>query len=485
MVATKSGLDSLRLLAIREFKAHAENLNIFEIFDAIKADFKDLASLESDGWIHGFLHKKIQEAFEHDHRVFKNEALLETLDNAVLGKVVMRWVVEMYDENMSRMILEEKEARVIMEKRMEILESGAIECATSGQELVPPVVDECRAQEASEHGSVHTEGFHTISCPSEEIGGSEDCVLVDGDDLSGPVEQANDGWEDADLLTAEAVSAEPEAVPVEEEPVPRRKLSKKEKTRKMAEAKEQEDSRRKEEEVRSQLELHDEEQARVREEEEAKVREQQEAATAATAAAEIEPVTIAEEAVNDALPVRKASKKKRMLGMEEARLKEEAEAVAAAAATAAAELESVNAEREWKLRKKMKVAAKKKKREEATELLRQEAEAGAESLRQEAKRREEEAAEAERVLAEEEEARLREEEEEAAAAAAAAASLKAEPVTDAEPRVCPSRAKHMINEKEWMECASCRAAMQHMAVRLSRTNVDEGTLQDLEKELVI
>jgi hypothetical protein len=98
-------------------------------------------------------------------------------------------------------------------------------------------------------------------------------------------------------------------------------------------------------------------------------------------------------------------------------------------------------------------------------------------------RDEEEAAAAAEVEAEE--ARLREEEEEAFAAAAAAASLEPEPVPDAGPRVCPSRAKHMIKEKRWMKCSSCRAAMQHMAVRLSRTNVDEETLQDLEKELVI
>jgi hypothetical protein len=158
----------LHSLAIHRFQVYAEDLSIFEIFDAIKADFMLLTRVDPNGWVRDFLREKVQAAFEKDHSVFRNEALLETLDNVVLGKLLMKWVVEMYDEKVLRMIQDEKGVRVVMKKSMEIPESEGTRRGADEQELVTPVVEERYAQETSEHGSVHTEGFRTISCPSDE-----------------------------------------------------------------------------------------------------------------------------------------------------------------------------------------------------------------------------------------------------------------------------------------------------------------------------
>jgi hypothetical protein len=402
----------LHSLAIHRFQVYAEDLSIFEIFDAIKADFMLLTRVDPNGWVRDFLREKVQAAFEKDHSVFRNEALLETLDNVVLGKVLMKWVVEMYDEKVLRMIQDEKGVRVVMKKSMEIPESEGTRRGADEQELVTPVVEERYAQETSEHGSVHTEGFRTISCPSDEGRGSEDCVMVDAIDLSGSVEQANDGWEDTYLLTGEAVSAEPEHVPVEEEPA-----------------------------VDLLAGLSKSQRYKLRK------RMQREVEEAAAESIPQEDVKLGED--------------------EEARLREE-DAVAVAIA-AVAELESVKAERERKLRKKMKMALKKMEREEAAKRLRQkEAEAEMERPRQEEAR-----------IKEEEDARLRGKE-----VTAEAAAMHPDSNPDAEPKICPLRAKHLTKKKKWMGCALCRAAVQHMAARLSRTNVVEETLQDLEKELV-
>jgi hypothetical protein len=158
--------------------------------------------------------------------------------------------------------------------------------------------------------------------------------MVDAIDLSGSVEQANDGWEDTYLLTGEAVSAEPEHVPVEEEPA-----------------------------VDLLAGLSESQRYKLRK------RMQREVEEAAAESIPQEDVKLGED--------------------EEARLREE-DAVAVAIA-AVAELESVKAERERKLRKKMKMALKKMEREEAAKRLRQkEAEAEMERPRQEEARIKEE-----------------------------------------------------------------------------------------------
>jgi hypothetical protein len=398
IATTMPELSNLNHLATGQIQAYAENLNIFEILHAVKDDF---ARLEPDSWVHEFLRAKAVAAFEADHSVFRDEALLATLDSVVLGKVVMRWVVEMYDDKVSRMMKEVEQVMVIAKKNTEMLKE---------QMLVTPLVDECCAQQASDHGSVETEEFCTISCPSEGGAERDDGVVVDEGDFVEPAGQFSHDLGETEVAAEEAVyegaiyedtAPEEEPAPVEEEPAP----------------------------VEEEPAPVEEEPAPV-EEEPAPVEEEPAPVEEEPAPVEEEPALVEEEMVVDPFAGLSKSQKKKLQDL---------------------------MKRKAKLRE-----------EEAAAVAEMEAQA------EEARLRDEEEAE---------EARLREEEEEAVAAAAA--SLEPEPVTDAEPRVCPSRAKHMVREKRWMKCASCRAAMQHLAVRLSRTNVDEETLQDLEKELVI
>jgi hypothetical protein len=408
-------IPDLQHLTKQEIEKHAATLEVFEILDAVKDDF---ARINSQGWVYDFLREKAQAAFEKDHTIFKNEALLATLDNAVLGKLVMQWVVEMYDEKFKGMLAVERaaeaDAKDWMDKYNSVLQKlHNVGCGDmiqqdviEEQELITPVVDECCAQEVSEHGSVETDGFCTISCPSEEGAEQDDGVVVDEGDLSGPVELLNNEVGETEVYAEEAVCED--TVGYAEEAVC------------------------------------------------------EETTHEPTFAAEPEPVPAEEEAA----------------------------ATAAAAEPAVVERETavdpfagLNKLQRMKLQKRMRIEARRKKEEEATRIEEENA-AEVERIRlEEARlREEEEAAAIAMTRVHIEEARLRDE---AETSAADAVVLEPEPVIDTEPKVCPLRARHMIKEKRWMKCSSCRAAMQHMAVRLSRTNVDEETLQDLEKELVL
>jgi hypothetical protein len=423
-------LSDLNFLAIYHIQIHAEHMSIFEILDAVKEDFTRLTHLDSDGLVHTVLREKVEAAFEKDHTIFRNEALLSTVDNAVLGKLVMKWVTEIYDEKIKRMFAVERvmEANVKdwMDKYTSVLQK--LHNAGCGDEVQQGVVDECCAIEASEHGSVGTEEFRTISCLSEEDSERDDRVIVDEGDLSESVEVLNNEVEDTEAVCEEAVCGEA----VCEEAVCGEAVC-----------------------------------------EEAVCEE----AVCEEAVCE---EAVCGEAVCEEAVCEEAVCEEAVCG--EAVCEEAVYEKAAHEDTVAANSEPVTVEEEhvvnpfaW-LTKSQKKKLQDKMR---TEAQREEEEA----MRIE----EENAAEVERIRLEE--ARLREEEETAAAIVSeenlAHVVAAEDAVADAEPKVCPQRARHMIKEKRWMKCSSCRAAVQHMAIRLSRTNVDEETLQDLEKELFI
>jgi hypothetical protein len=141
--------------------------------------------------------------------------------------------------------------------------------------------------------------------------------------------------------------------------------------------------------------------------------------------------------------------------------------------------------RRLKLEKKLRIKAIQEERE-AAELCQREAEAEAARLVEEEAHAVRVAEEAEAArLAEEQDVRVREEEEAAAAAAATTVALEPEHVLDAESKVCRLRARHMLKEKRWLKCKSCRTFMQQVAVRLSHADLDEENLKDMERVLVI
>jgi hypothetical protein len=451
-------LSDLNLHAIRHIQTHAEHLSIFEMLDAVKEDFTRLTHLQSDGWVHAFLREKAQAAFEKDHAVFRNDALLSTLDNAVLGKLVMNWVTEIYDEKMKQMFAAESAAKADAKDWMGKYTSVLQKLHNAGcgdeiqqdmvdeQELLTPVVDEFFAQEASEHGSVETDGFCTISCPSEEGDERDDGVVVDEGDLSGSVELVNNEVGEIEVIAEEAVCEEAvceEAVC--EEAVCEEAVC--------------------EEAVCEEAATAEPEPILVEEEVIAEEAVYEEAVCEGTVAAEPEPVLVEEEAVAEPILVsKKVSSKK----------------------------ERIQARREAEAKRVEEVKAMRRAKREAAEAKRI--------------RLDEKAAEAERVLREEaelveamkaEDARLREEAEALAVGAIATEEAPADVSTAVDatsfatvqepeyvPKICPLRARHMVKEIRWMKCKSCRSAMQYMATRLSHTDVDERILQDLKKFVV-
>jgi hypothetical protein len=384
IIANIYQLLDLQHLATHVMEIYAAQLTVFEVLDAIKDDF---TQLERDSYVHGLVRAMAKVAFKADHSVFRNEAFLKTLDNVVLVKFVMDLVMELYDHKIARMLEREKYPNKKCNHALQNFDSDCEgeHCGELNvEDFVTPTevegtVEECRGEDKLEQGSVSTDGFCTISCPSEEGGGVEDDVVVQETDLSRSVEQISDEWEREGVIITEEVSAA----------------------------------------------------------EKVAVGEIVDAAEPAQ-----EPEAIKEEPAID--PFAGLSKMQRIRLRKQMRMLEMQKEEEAAAAAAA-------------------------------ELCRQEEEA-------EAARLAAEEAEAARV-AEEEGAKVREEEE--AAAAAPTVAVEPEPVSDAEPKVCRLRARHMLKEKRWLKCKSCRTFMQQVAVRLSRADLDEENLQDMENVLII
>jgi hypothetical protein len=453
IATTSHNLPDLQRLAVHTMEMHAERLDIFEILEAIQDDF---TRLEPDSWVHGFLRKKAQAAFEADHSVFRNDAFLRTLDNVVLGKVLMRWVMEMYDEKVSRMIAVAEDTSRMLGECNQVVQSH--DMVVDEQDLVVPVVDEgpteeypaeaCPAEEypAEEYPAeacpaeeYPAEEYPAEACPAEEYPAeeypAEACPAEEYPADAYPAEEYPAEACSAEEYSAEACATEAyptEACPVEERPT--------------EECYSQEVFERGSVSTEGFCTISCPSEEGAGREDEALMIEENLSRSTERVSNEWEEAEIpaAEEAAEPQLEA---------IGQE----------------PVISPFAGLNKLQTMKLQKRMRIEARRKAREEAAELLQQEQEAEAQRIRQE-------------------EAKLREEEEAAAAAAAAAAAtvaLEPEPVSDAEPKVCRLRAKHMLKEKRWMKCKSCRAIMQQIAVRLSHADLDEENLQDLDKVLVI
>ncbi|KAF2129711.1 hypothetical protein P153DRAFT_396065 [Dothidotthia symphoricarpi CBS 119687] len=100
MTITYDLLD-LQLLTMREMEDQGAQMDIFEMFEAIKEDF---AKLDPTTWFYEYLHRKARAAFEEDHTVFTKNVFLESLNNAALNKFMLICVVKLYDDKVSRML---------------------------------------------------------------------------------------------------------------------------------------------------------------------------------------------------------------------------------------------------------------------------------------------------------------------------------------------------------------------------------------------
>lgn len=101
-IATSShGLHDLQQLATREIEKHGSTLSLIELLETIDDNFP---RLDSHGWVHEYLRRKAEEAFDRDHTVFSDKAFLQDLESAGLIKFMAKCVVDLYSTKIAGMM---------------------------------------------------------------------------------------------------------------------------------------------------------------------------------------------------------------------------------------------------------------------------------------------------------------------------------------------------------------------------------------------
>ncbi|KAF1966829.1 hypothetical protein BU23DRAFT_573653 [Bimuria novae-zelandiae CBS 107.79] len=92
--ANKYGLFGLQQLAKHKIERFGAEINIFDVVEAIKGDFSKLLS---------------KTAFKEDYTVFARNNFFDRINNIALAKVMAKYVVELYNNKVSRMLNIERE----------------------------------------------------------------------------------------------------------------------------------------------------------------------------------------------------------------------------------------------------------------------------------------------------------------------------------------------------------------------------------------
>jgi hypothetical protein len=94
-------LPKLKQLAKHEMECHGTKLSIVEIVEAIKGDLVDF---DRNNWFFEYLHEKTRAAFREDYTVFATDTFLNNLDSTALNKLMMKFVLELYNEKISSIL---------------------------------------------------------------------------------------------------------------------------------------------------------------------------------------------------------------------------------------------------------------------------------------------------------------------------------------------------------------------------------------------
>jgi hypothetical protein len=166
----------LRDLTMCEMESQGASLDLVEVIQAVKDEFKNL---EPESWVHGYLRRKTRAVFDKDHTLFKSEAFLESLDDPDLNKFMMKYVTTLYDDKLTDMLNTEKEISEQLDSYNKTIQKLCMENATSErddsilQDFITPLAyehieDQPCGHETFETDSVSSEEFSTMSCAFSE-----------------------------------------------------------------------------------------------------------------------------------------------------------------------------------------------------------------------------------------------------------------------------------------------------------------------------
>ena len=170
-IATNNhALPGLQHLATREIEEHGSGLDLVQVLNAIDGDFSKLCQ---DSWVHEYLRRKAKAAFEQDHTVFTDGALLQDLNNTALLKFLMQCALDLFHTKLSHVFSTEEKQRQEMDKQNQCAQNLSLDSTNptleEKEDSTAPPVDEMLTEQscvAEVSDGMSSEGFCTISCPS-------------------------------------------------------------------------------------------------------------------------------------------------------------------------------------------------------------------------------------------------------------------------------------------------------------------------------
>ncbi|KAF2193046.1 hypothetical protein K469DRAFT_693112 [Zopfia rhizophila CBS 207.26] len=137
----------LQRLAVYKIEHFGIEMNIFDIIEAINEDFSKLPGNTS--WFHDYLRRKAKAAFQEDHTVFARNAFLDRISNVDLNKVLVKYVVELYTNKISRMLNNGAESILTLSGKSvpDAVDTPREEVPTDEPTTEEPAVEEPTAEE--------------------------------------------------------------------------------------------------------------------------------------------------------------------------------------------------------------------------------------------------------------------------------------------------------------------------------------------------
>ncbi|KAF2469058.1 uncharacterized protein BDR25DRAFT_264224 [Lindgomyces ingoldianus] len=178
-------LAGLQQLAMHKVEHYGTEMNIFDVVEALNEDFSKLPG--NTHWLQDYLNGKIKTAFEEDHTTFAKDDFFGRISNVALNKVLVKRVVELYNNKLSCMLNIEKDS-----------------IQRVSEEYVPAAQDS-PVEEAPAQVSVAIEEAPVEDCPVNE-GPAQECSVQEC-----PVQECSIGGSPVEEAPVQEASIDPVA----------------------------------------------------------------------------------------------------------------------------------------------------------------------------------------------------------------------------------------------------------------------------------
>ncbi|PVH91842.1 hypothetical protein DM02DRAFT_702727, partial [Periconia macrospinosa] len=95
-------LDGLKELAKQRVKQLGTEMSISDVFKSVEEDFSKLC--DESAWFQDYMYEKVKAMFEQDYTAFARTGLFDCTENVSLTKILAKFMVELYNDKIKRMI---------------------------------------------------------------------------------------------------------------------------------------------------------------------------------------------------------------------------------------------------------------------------------------------------------------------------------------------------------------------------------------------